>query len=91
MRLALGGTAIDILSIVLRRVLLLIAGGIAVGLLGSVALTRSFCRLLYKVKPLDGATYLGVPLLLSPWRSWLGNIPARRAIAVDPVIALRHE
>jgi predicted permease len=90
-RIAMGATASDVLSLVLRRALFLIGSGLALGLLGSAALTRSIAGLLYEVKPLDGATYLGVPLLLCAVAFLASYIPARRATAVDPVIALRHE
>jgi hypothetical protein len=90
-RLAMGATASDVLSLVLRRALFLIGGGLALGLLGSAALTRSIAGLLFDVKPLDGATFVGVPLLLCAVAFLASYIPAHRATDVDPIIALRHE
>jgi predicted permease len=90
-RIAMGATANDVLSMVLRRALFLIGSGLALGLLGSAALTRSISGLLYDVKPLDGATFVGVPLLLCIVALLASYVPARRATDVDPIIALKHE
>jgi putative ABC transport system permease protein len=90
-RLAVGASAADVLWLVLRRAAVLIAGGLCVGLLGSVLLTRLIATLLYGVAPLDAPTFAAVSLILSGVAFVASYIPARRATRVDPIVALRHE
>ena len=90
-RVALGAASRTILGLVLRQGLTLVAGGIVVGALAALAITRVLRDLLYGVPPTDvvafagAAALLGVAALLASW------LPARRATRVDPVIALRSE
>lgn len=90
-RMALGARPVDALGLVLRQGMLLVASGIAIGLAGALALSRTIENLLYQVKPSDPVTLasvglgLGMVALLACW------IPARRAANVDPLVALRHE
>jgi len=90
-RMALGARPFDLLKMTLRRGLLLTGIGVGAGLAGSFALTRAMASLLYGVKPSDPLTFITVAVLLGGVALLATYIPARRAAAVDPVIALRWE
>jgi putative ABC transport system permease protein len=88
-RLALGATKKDVLSLVLGQALLLAGIGLACGFAGSLGLTRFLGKFLYEIKPTDPLTFVVVSLLLfcvALLASWL---PARRATKIDPIVALR--
>lgn len=90
-RMALGATTRQVLTMVLKQGAITGAIGILVGILGSLALTRWLQSQLFEVSPTDPATFLGVALLLvlvSLAACW---IPGRRATRVDPMEALRYE
>jgi ABC-type antimicrobial peptide transport system permease subunit len=89
-RTALGAQQVDIAGLVLRQGFTVTAGGIAVGVLLSLAITRWLGSLLYGVTPYDGPTYLAVPLLLALVSAVACLAPARRAARVDPLRALRQ-
>jgi ABC-type antimicrobial peptide transport system permease subunit len=76
---------------ILSRGLVLAATGLVFGLTGAFALTRLLGTLLYKVRPSDPATFVGVTLALLAVALAACWIPARRAMRVDPMIALRYE
>ena len=90
-RMALGADPRKVLSLVVRRALLLALGGTVLGLLGAVALTRILETLLYGIAPTDVATYASVPLVLLAVAGLASWIPARAATRVDPIIALRQD
>jgi len=88
-RMALGAQRGDVVRRVLRQGVVLAALGIAIGTLGSFAMARGMATLLHEVSPTDPITFVAVAVLLAAVAllgSWL---PARRAAAVDPVVALR--
>jgi putative ABC transport system permease protein len=90
-RMALGAGPAEVLRSVLGEGLALSGAGIAIGIAGALALTRVLSKLLFGVTPTDPATFAAVALLLvavAVTASWL---PARRAMRVDPVLALREE
>jgi putative ABC transport system permease protein len=90
-RMAMGGTRRNIFGLVVKQGMWQVVGGFAVGLPLAMLVTRVLSRSLVGVSPLDPATYIGVALLLG-LAGLLGcAIPARRAIRVDPLSALRHE
>ena len=90
-RLALGAQARDVLTLVAVQGMKLAFIGVALGMLGSFALTRLMKSLLFGVGPTDPATFSLVPLLLVVVTLVACYIPARRATKVDPLIALRSE
>jgi ABC-type antimicrobial peptide transport system permease subunit len=90
-RLALGAKRMDVMWTILREVLALIAGGVAIGLPFAVAFARTISSLLYGLEPFDPLT-LGIVVIAIVGTAILaGYIPARRASRIDPMAALRHE
>jgi len=76
---------------VMRQGLALIATGAAIGLVAALAMTRLIAGELYGVKPDDPVTLLSAILLILLVGSMACWIPARRAMRVDPIVALRYE
>lgn len=91
LRLALGAGRGSVLKLVLRQGLLLALTGIAIGLVGASIMTRLLTTLLFEVSPTDPATFASISLLLLIIALLACWIPARRAMKVDPMIALRYE
>ncbi len=90
-RMALGAQRSDMLRMILRQSLTIVGIGLVVGLIGALALTRLMAALLYGVGANDLSTY-AIVLLLLTGAAWLASyFPARRAMNVDPITALRHE
>lgn len=90
-RLALGAQRADILKMVLRQGLSLAIAGAAVGLVGALIVSHLMAGLLYGVRPTDLLTFAGVAILLISVALLACYIPARRAMRVDPLVALRYE
>jgi putative ABC transport system permease protein len=90
-RVALGASARQVLGLVLREGMGLAALGAAVGLAASLALTRLLSSLLFGISATDPASFAGVLLLVATAAFLACFIPARRAMRVDPMVALRYE
>jgi putative ABC transport system permease protein len=90
-RLALGATRLNIVRFVVGGTMATTAAGIGLGLAGAMAVTRSLGAMIFGVEPLDPVTLLAVPAALALAACFAAAAPARRAIRIDPVIALRHE
>jgi putative ABC transport system permease protein len=90
-RLALGAEPLRVFALVLGRGARLAAIGAAIGVAGSIVLTRLMKELLYGISPTDPSTFFAVVALLVFVALAACYIPARRAMRVDPMTALRHE
>jgi putative ABC transport system permease protein len=90
-RMAMGATPRDIRSLVLRQGMLPVVTGLGLGLLASLAFNRLLQSQLYSVSSTDLATYAVTSIVLIAVAVSACLIPARRAMRVDPVVALRHE
>jgi ABC-type antimicrobial peptide transport system permease subunit len=88
-RIALGAQPSDILKLILRRGMFLSGAGILAGLLLAAISSPMIASLLYGVRPLDLQVFLFVPLVFLVVAFLASSIPARRALRVDPIIALR--
>jgi putative ABC transport system permease protein len=90
-RVALGATRLEIVRLVLREGLWLVAGGTVLGLAGAFATTRLLVGLVKGTQPNDPATFLTVTVVLLAAGLVASYLPARRAAQVDPITALRVE
>ena len=90
-RVALGAQRADIFRSVITRSALVVSSGVIVGLAGAYGVTRVLRNLLFDVKPTDTATFVAVSTILIIVALAATYLPARRATAVDPVVALRYE
>jgi putative ABC transport system permease protein len=91
LRMALGAQPKNILVLVLRQGVAIAGLGLACGLGGAALLTQFISRFLYGVKPADPLTFVLVGLVIAVTAVIASYIPARRAMRVDPIVALRYE
>lgn len=90
-RIALGAQRERVLRLVVRQGMALTLAGVAIGLISAYALSRAIASLLYGVAAADPLTFSAVTLLFLTVAGVASYVPARRAAAVDPVIAMRAE
>lgn len=91
LRLALGAQRLDVQAMVMRRSLILVGAGLALGLAGALAASRSLEAFLFGVDAREPAVFAGVALLLGGIGLVASWLPARRAARVDPAVTLRQE
>ena len=90
-RLALGAQSRDVLKLVMGQGMVPTLIGVVLGIAAALALTRLMSSLLYGVSATDPATFVMIVLLLVLMALLACYIPARRAMKVDPIVALRYE
>jgi putative ABC transport system permease protein len=90
-RMALGADQTSILRLVIARGMQLIFAGLALGIVGALAATRLIASLLFGVSASDPATFAEIATLIMLFAFVACWIPARRAMRVDPIVALRYE
>lgn len=91
LRVALGASPGDVLRLIVGQGMRPIVLGIVLGIVGALALSRGISSLLFGIKPMDPVTYAAVALLVGVTAVVACYLPARRAVSVDPVTALRQE
>lgn len=91
LRLALGATSGQVLALILRRSLGLTLVGVALGVTASLVITRLLANRLYEVRATDPETFVIVTVLLMTVSLLASYIAARRAVRLDPMVALRYE
>jgi putative ABC transport system permease protein len=90
-RVALGASERSLLRLVLDRGALLTGIGLTIGLAAAFGLTRLMASLLFGVGARDPMTMAGVAIVLASVALLASDVPARRAMIVDPIVALRYE
>lgn len=91
LRMAIGAESGHVLWLVMRRTVLLVAGGVAIGLAASIASAKALAGLLYGVTPADPAALTLATLFLVVVAMLAAYVPTRRALRVDPIVALKSE
>jgi putative ABC transport system permease protein len=90
-RMALGARRMDVFGMVLREGIKLTILGVAIGVIAAFGQLRLLANLLFGVSPSDPATFAAVAILLTSVAVAACYVPARKAMKVDPIVALRHE
>jgi len=90
-RLALGASKADILKMMVQQGMIPVAFGLLFGIAGAFAFSRFIAGLLYAVSPFDPVTFIVTPVFMTIVALLASYFPARRAMKVHPVIALRYE
>jgi putative ABC transport system permease protein len=90
-RVALGAPRLRVLGMVFRRGMVTATAGLAVGIAAAYGLARLLASLIFGVTAQDPVTFLGIPLALVASAALAIFIPARKAMRIDPILALRYE
>ena len=90
-RMALGAPRASVLRLILRQGLLLVATGMALGMVAAIALTQVIRSFLWGITPTDPVTFMIAGAALAALAFIACYVPARRALKIDPIIALRLE
>jgi putative ABC transport system permease protein len=90
-RMALGARPVDVLALIFAESMALASLGVLVGLAGAYGVTRVLNSLLFEVSSTDPFTFAAVTVLLCSVAALASYVPARRAMRVDPMVALRYE
>jgi ABC-type antimicrobial peptide transport system permease subunit len=90
-RVSLGASRADVLRMVLGQGMMQAAAGAAVGVAGALLLSRFIAKMLYGVPPTDSLTFSGVALVLGGAALLASGAAARKAIRIEPMVALRSE
>ena len=91
LRIALGAQRSDVLGMVLGEGVRMTLVGVGTGVAAALGLTRLMSSMLFGVEPTDPLTFVGVAVLLCVMALLACYVPARRAMKVDPMVALRYE
>ncbi len=91
LRMALGAQPRDVLRVIVGHGLRLVLLGLCIGVAAALLVTRWMSSVLFDVKPTDPLTFATVAVLLAAVAFLAAYIPARRALRVDPMVALRYE
>jgi predicted lysophospholipase L1 biosynthesis ABC-type transport system permease subunit len=91
LRIALGARASQVLSRVVRHAAVVAGAGLAVGLVASVVLSRFMAALVFGIDARDPLTFAAIPIVLAAIAAAATIVPARRAVRVEPMRALREE
>lgn len=90
-RLALGAQRRDVLWLVMKEAAILAISGVSLGILAALAASRFLSSELYGVSPLDLITYSSAAIIMTLITLLASYVPTRRAMRIDPLIALRYE
>ena len=90
-RRALGAKAVDVLTMLLREAMRPVAIGIAIGIAGAFAMTRLLAAMLFEISATDVTTYVVACSVLAFAALVASIVPARRALGVDPITAVRGQ
>jgi putative ABC transport system permease protein len=91
LRMALGAQPQEVLRVIVGHGLRLVLLGLCIGVAAALVVTRWMSSVLFDVKPTDPLTFASVAVLLTVVAFLASYVPARRAMRVDPMVALRYE